>query len=369
MKTWRLNKFTKWLGPHDLDYSLLFAIIFVTYWIHARVIVIFEGNTKARLIFGAEVTLCVASIALIGLLILYVCKKTRKKEVLSWPRYIFEILILYFFITLLGQVYNIAIISTAGRPPYLDPNDKPAFFIGRLIGLFLLIATVKSRQKKLSLELLDARQTNLFLSNQYKTLIEADEEIRGQASRFLHDRVQSEIMLTSSQIRKRIDELGFESDEDLNRAIHQLEKIRAVDLKLISQILTPNIEAEGLSGAIENLCRQYSLGVTYELKIDSEVENLETENLLGIFRIVEQAVINAITHGPAKKVVISVTKDLLDTVMVEVLDDGPGSESVESGTGVGTVIIDAWVSILLGKKTITAKSGGGYSLLVVFSGK
>ena len=367
MKTSRLNKFTQWLGPHDLDYSLLFIAIFAAYWIQARTFVMSESNIESRLIFAIEVTLCVTSIAIIALSILYVCKKTRKPRALTWPRYIFEIIILNALVVLLGHVFNLEIISRTGRPPYLGPDEKPVFFIGRLIACFLLVATVQSRQKKLALELQDARQTNQLLSNQYKTLIDADEEIRGQASRFLHDRVQSEIMLTSSQLRKRIDEIGFDADEELDRAIHQLEKIRSVDLKLISQILTPNIEAEGLSGAVENLCRQYSLGVAYELKIDSEVDNLETEILLGIFRIVEQAVINAITHGPAKKIVISVTRDLLDTVVVDVSDDGPGSDSMEPGTG--TVIIDAWVSILNGEKVVKTKVGSGYALQVTFPGR
>ena len=89
--------------------------------------------------------------------------------------------------------------------------------------------------------------------------------------------------------------------------------------------------------------------------------------MLGIFRIVEQAVINAITHGPAKKIVISVTRELLNAVVVEVSDDGPGSDSMEPGTG--TVIIDAWVSILNGEKVVKTKVGSGYALQVTFPGR
>ena len=73
---------------------------------------------------------------------------------------------------------------------------------------------------------------------------------------------------------------------------------------MVSQILTPNIEANGITGAIENLCDQYKSNFSYKLEIVPDAEALHKEQLLGVFRIVEQAIINAITHGPAENISI-----------------------------------------------------------------
>jgi signal transduction histidine kinase len=47
---------------------------------------------------------------------------------------------------------------------------------------------------------------------------------------------------------------------------------------------------------------------------------------------------------------------------VEIIDNGPGSKAV--GSGKGSVIIDAWLSILGGNKEIETKPGNGFTLRV-----
>lgn len=364
MKISRLKRFLSWLGPHDYNYSLIFAWIFIFLWAQARPFITTGGTNRDRLRFGLEVSLVVSSITLIIVLYLFACMKLRKKKAASLGRYTIEVIGASALSTFMAYIYNETIIPWTGRPKYLGPDDKPIIFIVRIIFCFLFIAATHQLQKSLKLRLQDAEATNQALLNEYKVLIEADEEIRGQASRYLHDRVQSEIMLASFQLKKRVDEIGFSSDEEIKKSISQLEKIRSVDLKLISQLLTPNIEADGLPGAIESLCEQYSSSMKFGFDFDSTSDQLSSEQSLGVFRIVEQALINAITHGPATKVVIKIRTNSSGGFIVEITDNGPGSESSIPGTG--SVIIDAWVSILNGKKEISSNTGQGYTLLVSF---
>jgi signal transduction histidine kinase len=282
-------------------------------------------------------------------------------------RYFLEIVGAAVLSTLLTHLYNSTVIPWSGRPQYLGSNDRPIIIFIRVIFCFLFIAATHELQRNLKEKLQEAEARNQILLDQYKVLIDADEEIRGQASRYLHDRVQSEIMLASTKLKRRVGEIGHGQDEQITESIHQLEKIRSVDLKLVSQILTPNIEAEGIGGSIENLCRQYSSNFSYECEIEPAVETLDREQLLGIFRIVEQAVINSITHGPAQTVSIKITSEIDGEFSIAISDDGPGSDSTETGTG--TVIIDAWVSILKGRKEVKSNLGKGYELLVTFPGK
>ena len=367
MKLSILKRFTSWIGPHDYNYSLIFAWIFIFLWAQARPFITSVESNRESVIFGFEVSIVISSIVMIIVFYLYLCMKLRNNKVASLRRYSLEIIGAATISTLLTKLYNATLVPWSGRPNYLGPNDRPIIIIVRVIFCFLFIAATHNLQRDLKTRLEEAQESNEILQNKYKVLIDFDEEIRGQASRYLHDRVQSEIMLASTKLKRRVGEIGHAQDEQIIESIHQLEKIRSVDLKLVSQILTPNIESEGIAGAIENLCRQYSSNLSYKCEIEPAVENLDRELLLGIFRIVEQGVINAITHGPAQKISIKIFSNLLNGFTLEVSDDGPGSDSEETGTG--TVIIDAWVSILKGKKGINSKSGNGYTLLVSFPGR
>jgi signal transduction histidine kinase len=85
---------------------------------------------------------------------------------------------------------------------------------------------------------------------------------------------------------------------------------------------------------------------------------------LGIYRIIEQAIVNSITHGPASKVKIAVGMQSDLTCCVTIDDDGPGANLEAIEAGFGTVLIDSWVSILKATKVVASSPGEGYSLTV-----
>ena len=145
--------------------------------------------------------------------------------------------------------------------------------------------------------------------------------------------------------------------------IKELEQIRSIDVRKVSQLLTPNLAGEGLIGSCENLFSEYQPEVTFTLNIFQEIEKASEEIKLSLYRIIEQAVTNSIKHGPAHKVVISLARTSNGEVILEVSDDGPGVDTMKSGTG--TIIIDAWISKLGAKKEIKTSPGNGYSLKVL----
>jgi signal transduction histidine kinase len=156
--------------------------------------------------------------------------------------------------------------------------------------------------------------------------------------------------------------LSDEGKLGIQPVIKELEHIRSIDVRKVSQLLTPNLAGEGLIGSCENLCSEYQPEVTFILNIFQEVETTSEEIKLGLYRIIEQAVTNSIKHGPAREVVISLARTAKGEVILEVSDDGPGVEIMKSGTG--TIVIDAWISKLSAKKEINSSPGNGYSLTV-----
>ena len=202
------------------------------------------------------------------------------------------------------------------------------------------------------------------LEKNQEQLVEAEEQQRTQASRFLHDRVQAELMVVSLQIANIEKKLAAAEAAELAAARARLETLRRVDLKVVSNALTPNIEDFGLEYAVQELVNQLAadLKVELQIEIDSFVDDTHTK--LGIYRIIEQAIVNSITHGPASLVKITVVAQSETTCDVTIEDDGPGVSPAEIEAGFGTVLIDSWVSILKATKDVTTKPGEGYKLSV-----
>jgi len=366
MKASTFKRFLSWIGPHDYNYAVIFTWIFIFLWAQALPFVLKPGKTIQRVEIGLEASLVIASISLLIVFYFFACMKLRNKKNASLRRYFMEIIGVAVLFKFLTFFFGLTLSAWTERPRYLGLDDTPGSFIVRITCCFLFIAATHQIQKSLKLRLQDAERLNESLLEEYKAVMASDEEIRGQASRYLHDRVQSEIMLATFQLKKRVNEIGFSSDEEIGKAIHQLEKIRSSDIKFLSQLLTPDIEVEGVCGAIESLCSQYSSTIDFHFVFDPTLDQLTHEQSLGIFRIVEQAIINAITHGPASKINIVARANSADGFTVEISDNGPGVHILGTGTGTGSVIIDAWVSILNGKKEISSTKGTGYTLIFSF---
>lgn len=239
-------------------------------------------------------------------------------------------------------------------------------FLGELITRFIFalfcVAITHHRLRTLAHQLEMSSQLNKQLKDRYSQLIDSDEEIRSHASQLLHDRIQSKLMLSAAKLTRISGMLTEEGKLGIQPVIKELEHIRSIEVREVSQLLSPNLVGEGLIGACENLCREYQPEVEFIIDISQEAEEIEEEKKLGLYRIIEQAVINSIKHGPARKVVISVRRTSKDKLLLEVADDGPGSKTLKPGTG--TIVIDAWISKLGGRKEIKSASGAGYSLQV-----
>ena len=213
------------------------------------------------------------------------------------------------------------------------------------------------------------QQANLLVTQlkaDREELVNLDEAIRSQTSTFLHDRVQSDLMVVGMKLKSIQGASSTEVNEVIDRAIARLEETRSADLKNLIQVLSPNFEAGGLKGSIESLVVQYESGMTVLIEIDESSEQLDSLFLLGTYRIVEQGLLNAFVHGPAKNVFVSVSTNQSGHTAILVSDDGPGTLQGFADTGVGTAVIDSWVGILNGKKTIDTVPGHGYRLHVEF---
>ena len=356
------NSFLRWLGPHNYNYPMIFITVVALNSAQGRIFAISSPSGLPRAEFFLKILALNLVLGLIVTSACYISFLLRRGKLISLTWYLCEVLFIVSVLSLSIFFFNTLIRQRIHFASIWGPNDTIPLFLSRFVLAILFLAFSHNGLSTLQKLLKSAIESNEVLDEKYRLLIESDEEIRGQVARYLHDRVQAEITLVSAKLFE-VAQVGSEAFKaSLTPVIIRLEKIRSVDLQLVAQILTPNFASEGFSGSIETLCEQYQSGIKYQVVVNSMFEESNEELLLGVYRIVEQAVINAITHGPASKVLIKVERTLFDTYLVEISDNGPGSLNAKPGKG--SVIIDAWCSMLGGMKSIETSLNNGYKLRV-----
>lgn len=243
---------------------------------------------------------------------------------------------------------------------------SPQIFAISLFLALVVLALMHQAERRITDRLDLATKLVGKLEIERENLIHSDESLRHHTSQFLHDRVQSDLMVVGMKLKSISGQSSDEVNDVIERAILRLENTRSSDLRNLIQILTPNLEAGTLSSAIDVLLEQYRNTMQVSLDVDVATEALETDTKLGVFRIVEQSILNSLFHGPANRVQISVRADDGRLAEIVIADDGPGIATENSSPGVGTAIIDSWVSILSGVKEIESAPGHGYRLHIKF---
>jgi signal transduction histidine kinase len=366
MKHSWITKFIRLIGPYPYNPYLIFLFFFSFYFSRYIRVVAYLPAGPERWKAGALVLLASAIPAVIFSLGSILLTRFRFWSSKSTIVYILEVTFFQYLNLLYLPLINRFLQDQLG---YIDKTILALsrnIFIASLLLVLFALALMHHAERKISDRLDLANKLVGRLESEREGLIQSDEKLRRQTSQFLHDRVQSELMVVGMKLKSISGKSSDDVNEVIDRAIVRLEETRATDLKDLIQVLTPNLEAGSLQSALEVLLEQYRATMDVSLHIDIITEKLHAQSLLGIFRIVEQSMLNALVHGPANRVQISVTTNSEEITEIIVSDDGPGV-AVESLTaGVGTAIIDSWVGILHGIKEIDSAPGHGYQLRVTF---
>ena len=366
MKNLTVRKVLAFIGPYPYNPYL----IFLFFWslILSRLLPVVTDQPQGAARWSAAGVVLLLSFIPPSLFAIsaYMLQKVRNWRTPSLPRYIIEVAIGQS----LGFVYAPLLHSTLeSRYEYdfqtLSTTNLQVFF-GALILVLLALALMHQAERKITDRLKKANELVEHLKADREELINLDEEIRRQTSSFLHDRVQSDLMVVGIKLKSIQGTASVEINDVIEKAISHLENTRSADLKNIIQVLSPNFEASGLKGSFESLIKQYESNMAVTIQVDSASEELDSHYLLGAYRIVEQGLLNSLIHGPAKKALVSVTTDTAGRSEIVISDDGPGADLDLVSSGVGTAVIDSWVSILKGKKTVDTVPGHGYRLQVDF---
>lgn len=158
------------------------------------------------------------------------------------------------------------------------------------------------------------------------SIVEAEERERRRIAADLHDNIGAYATAISTDVEKIIDGNQHHNDRTLNN-LHQNSKEIINSLRDTIWVLNKeHITITEISDRIKNYISKFSS--TYdkiEFHIQENIENdisIGSRHALNIFRIMQEALHNAVKHSSAKNITIAIVSN--ENIHIEVKDDGAG---------------------------------------------
>lgn len=284
----------------------------------------------------------IASLVIFGSL--KVVRKIQDRWGVSWWSVLLAVLLIWITLQVSRTVVDLDPAGDLGIFGFI-----PSFLRG-FTASFIIITAIGYVSDRLRREANQAREALKVAREQQIQLIAADEAAKRQAALLLHDRVQAGLIASCLELQVFAQGLDETRQAKLVPIIDRLEHMRSIDVGSATRVLSPNLVDLDLTTALEELASQYSNVVDIVVDVDSNIDEqygVIGENLLlGVYRIIEQAMLNAVKHGKPSHIWVSVVYEG-ESISVQVSDDGVGMSS-EVVTGIGTTIITTWVRALEG---------------------
>ena len=364
MKNLEISRLLKFIGPHPYNPLLIFSFFSACFFSRFIPLIVYQPQGLPRYV----ATLVVLALAIIPssilALIAFLFQNFRKWSSNNLLFYFCEVSVGEFFLLIFAPFVSEFLRKNFDFEYEAPLTLTPGLYFGTFLMILLCLGLLNKAELSVIRRLEAADNLAIQLQRDREELIFSDEELRQQTSRFLHDRVQSDLMVVSMKLKGVQSQIPSEVRSVLDKSIARLESIRSTDLRNLIQILTPNFDLSGLQQALNLLKEQYKNSIHIDLKLSIDELKLSEKQSLGIFRIAEQSLLNSLVHGPAQNVQLALTNSSARFVTLTISDDGPGVNPEEVTPGVGSAIIDSWVNILSANKKIESTRENGYKLTI-----
>ena len=234
------------------------------------------------------------------------------------------------------------ILSISDLTPeyWKDPATAVRVFIGAAMLFLTVQVSLGVSNARLAEQVAVAEAAKASLEVQRGKLISAQEDVRRQIADFLHDRLQSDLVLLGIQMQRFIEKLSDKDRSVAQAYIEEIERIRQFDVRSVSKQLAPELTGPFLRPALEDLLSSYLNVIEVQLKL-SEHGYLTPQLKLACYRIVEQGLLNAAKHAAADQVSITVIEN---PNQLEILVKNNGVLLQPNPVaGAGFAIIEDWV--------------------------
>lgn len=196
------------------------------------------------------------------------------------------------------------------------------------------------------------------VDRQRSLLLQADEDTRREVADFLHDRVQAGLVVANLELNNISEKLSEQHKAEIRSVVAELEEIRRFDVRDASRLLSPDIAVLGLNHCITELTQRYRNSMKVTLHLDAPTARIHPEQELAVYRICEQALLNAALHGSAEHCTVRSIFDEKGNISITVENNGSPLPDLAGTPGAGTAVIDAWVSKFEGTWSLTNTETG-----------
>jgi PAS domain S-box-containing protein len=214
-----------------------------------------------------------------------------------------------------------------------------------------------------AMDVTEHRLAEEALSNLNHRLLESIEKERSRIARELHDDFAQRLALMTMEL----DGLGTavaQEEEDVRERVRRLSERAAqlsADLQAVSHNLHPaKLEYLGLVAAAEAFCREMSAQhyVSVEFHHEAVPEHLSKTVALGVFRVLQEALSNAVKHSRTHELSVTI-RGGADGVALEVADRGIGFDVQASSNGLGLLSMRERLALIGGGLAIDSRPGHG----------
>ena len=122
------------------------------------------------------------------------------------------------------------------------------------------------------------------------------------------------------------------------------------------------IDDFGLSVALEDFCAEFAKAQGIQVRFEGLLDDSRLDDACAacLYRITQESLRNAVTHGNATEILVTLTLDFAE-MQLRVRDNGTGfvGDSARTRTGLGMVSMRERVRLVNGTLTITSLPGQG----------
>jgi PAS domain S-box-containing protein len=212
-----------------------------------------------------------------------------------------------------------------------------------------------------AMDITDRKLAAEALSTVSRKLIEAHEEERAWLARELHDDINQRLCVLAmslGSLRNDANTSRVEFKQGIGQAVKEVSNL-ASDLQALSHRLhSSKLEFLGLAAAVAGFCSE--LADQHKVEIDLHSENiprdLSPEIALSIFRVLQEALQNAIKHSGSLRFEVSLSCGS-NEIELTVRDSGKGFDAVEAmkGRGLGLTSMKERVALVNGELSIESQ--------------
>jgi PAS domain S-box-containing protein len=240
-----------------------------------------------------------------------------------------------------------------GTTTWVHWEIRPWSTDGGMVGGILIFAEDITQRKEMENALSDVS----------RKLIQSQEQERARIGRELHDDINQRLAMLAIELQQLQD-----NPSELHKRVQELRQHTA-DISddvqaLAHELHSSKLEYLGVVAGIRSLCKEFGEHQGMEINFKTDVAApIPLETGLTLFRILQEALHNAVKHSGVERVDVQLSEHL-NEIRLTISDAGKGFDvdAARRGRGLGLASMEERVRLVNGTISIVSRPMGGTSI-------